>query len=138
MLTRVCAIFKTLWIGAPRHTNLTKQHQLPRHTILRIIALIWILLFVAKHDFYLFNFPIFSGSGGSGKTFTAHALVQHLLEQAGGGQDSDICKVSSQCLHRKICSCVNNYMYLCTHTQMFYGPRKGLIISKFSLLTSHL
>ncbi|KAJ7378290.1 Myosin [Desmophyllum pertusum] len=35
---------------------------------------------------------VLSGNGGSGKTFTAQALVQHLLEQAGGGLDSDICK----------------------------------------------
>lgn len=35
---------------------------------------------------------VLSGSGGSGKTFTAQALVHHLLEQAGGGMDSDICK----------------------------------------------
>lgn len=38
----------------------------------------------------------FSGNGGSGKTFTSQALVQHLMEQAGGGLDSDICKV---CVH---------------------------------------
>lgn len=35
---------------------------------------------------------VLSGSGGSGKTFTAQALVHHLLEQAGGGLDSDISK----------------------------------------------
>ena len=35
---------------------------------------------------------VLSGSGGSGKTFTAQAFVHHLLEQAGGGMDSDICK----------------------------------------------
>jgi len=46
-------------------------------------------------------FHFFSGNGGSGKTFTAQALTQHLLEQAGGGQDSDVCKVSIQALHRK-------------------------------------
>lgn len=42
-----------------------------------------------KNEICLF----FSGIGGSGKTFTAQALVHHLLEQAGGGMDSDICKV---------------------------------------------
>lgn len=35
---------------------------------------------------------VLSGSGGSGKTFTARGLVQQLLEQIGGGLDSDICK----------------------------------------------
>ena len=38
----------------------------------------------------------FSGNGGSGKTFSSQALVQHLMEQAGGGLESDICKV---CVH---------------------------------------
>lgn len=44
----------------------------------------------------LSGISFFSGNGGSGKTFTAQALTQHLLEQAGGGQDSDVCKVSLQ------------------------------------------
>ncbi|XP_015753714.1 PREDICTED: unconventional myosin-X-like, partial [Acropora digitifera] len=35
---------------------------------------------------------VLSGSGGSGKTFTASAFVQQLLEHSGGGLDSDICK----------------------------------------------
>ena len=47
------------------------------------------------------HFLDFSGSGGSGKTFTAQVLSQHLLEQSGGGLDSDVCKVSLQTLHRK-------------------------------------
>lgn len=49
----------------------------------------------------LSGISFFSGNGGSGKTFTAQALTQHLLEQAGGGQDSDVCKVSLRALHRK-------------------------------------
>lgn len=35
---------------------------------------------------------VLSGNGGSGKTFTAQVLSQHLLEQSGAGQDSDVCK----------------------------------------------
>jgi len=46
---------------------------------------------VSKNEWH---FPVFSGNGGSGKTFTAQALTQHLLEQSGGGHDSDVCKVS--------------------------------------------
>ena len=59
---------------------------------LGLIAYIVLLSFPCS----ISSLSYFSGSGGSGKTFTARGLVQQLLEQIGGGLDSDICKVCVQ------------------------------------------